>query len=198
MMLHFDSKIILIGLFCLSAYDGIIAFEPSNVLPCDYADSVNITSGILQPNNSYIFNGVEYPKDHYAKIRYSILNNEIIPRPPYIRGCLCNVKNCIRFCCPYGSYLEIKNGVGRCRPHKAAKFIDGEIVNENNQTQRIKLHEHFAILHKYPCENIRVASDEYAITHVSLFGKLEQITLNKLLFPLEWRCCCAKSNVQST
>lgn len=160
---------ILIGIVCCGTFDGTFAVELSNILPCDYADSMNITNGHLLPNNNYIFNGVEYPDGHYARINYTISEKKIVPQHPYIRGCVCNVKDCIRFCCPYGSYLEMKNGGGFCRHHDVAKHIDGEIINQNNETQRIKYHEHFAILHRYPCENIlRMPNEEqYSITHVS-------------------------------
>lgn len=166
---HNRRQYVFLGLFCLSAIDVIFAFEPSHILPCDYSDSINITNGILQPNKSYIFNGVEYGQGHYAKIDYTIYNDKIIPQRPYIRGCLCNVKHCIRLCCPYGSYLEIKNSAGICRRHEAAKYIEGEIINQNNETQRIKFHEHFAILHKYPCQDVHLPGEDYAITHVSCF-----------------------------
>lgn len=137
-------------------------------LPCDYADSVNITAGILQPNKSYTFNGVEYPEGHYAKIDYTIFNKKIVPQKPYIRGCICNVKKCLRFCCPYGKYLEIKNGIGRCQFHESAKHLEGEVINHNNETRRIKYRDHFAILHTYPCKNIELPGEQYSITHVSM------------------------------
>lgn len=159
--------VVLFGIFfCVNSND---ALEPSNILPCDYADSINITSGILQSNRSYIFNGVTYPENHYAKINYTLDKEKIIPQRPYIRGCLCNVKKCIRFCCPYGSYLELKNGGGNCRGHKVAKNIDGEIINQNNETQRIKFHEHFAVLHKYPCQNLHLPGEPFVIKHVRIF-----------------------------
>lgn len=161
---------ILIGIHCLGVFSVVSASESTNILPCEYADSFNITRGILQPNNSYIFNGVEYPEGHYATINYTIFDGKIIPQQPYIRGCVCNVKKCIRYCCPYGSYLELKNGAGRCQHHKEAKHIEGEIVNQNNETKRIKYHEHFAILHTYPCKSFEMPGEQYSVTHVSIFN----------------------------
>lgn len=145
-----------------------IAFAMDDVLQCDYADSVNITAGTLQPNKSYTYNGIEYPEGHYARIAYIIFDQKIIPKTPYIRGCVCNVQKCLRFCCPYGKYLEIKNGVGRCHFHDAAKHIEGEIINHNNETKRIKYHDHFAILHTYPCKSLDMPGEQYSITHVSV------------------------------
>lgn len=157
--------LILIGLF---SSNSINAYEPSHVLPCDYADSINITNGVLHPNKSYVLFGMEFPEDHYAKIDYTVVEEKTIPQLPYIRGCLCNVKKCIRFCCPYGSYLELKNTAGICRRHGSARNINGEIVGENNKTQRIKFHEHFAVLHKYPCQDLHLTNDQFVITHVRI------------------------------
>lgn len=158
-------------LIFLGIFNVALATEPTNILPCDYADSVNISAGILQPNKSYTFNGLEYPEGHYAKIDYTIFDRKIIPQTPYIRGCVCNVKKCLRFCCPYGKYLEIKNGIGRCHFHESAKHIEGEIINHNNETKRIKYRDHFAILHTYPCKSLEMPGEQYSITHVSVFSQ---------------------------
>lgn len=160
---------ILIAIHCLGVLNAASTFDPINILPCDYNDSLNITNGILQSNKSYILNGVEYPEGHYAKINYTIFDKKIIPQKPYIRGCICNVKNCIRFCCPFGTYLELKNHVGKCSRHEAAKNIQGDILHQNNETKRIKYHDHFAILHAYPCKNFNMQDEQYSITHVSIF-----------------------------
>lgn len=195
---NLDYKITLIVLLFLGEFAVVYADSlPSKVLQCDYADSLNITGGILLPNKNILFRRVMYPENQYAKINYSIFENEIIPEDPYYRGCICNIKSCIRMCCPYGSYLEIKNNAGMCLHNDAAKRIDGDIINQNNETKRIKYHDHFAILHRFQCRNLHMRGENYSITHVSASNCLPNgRNLTKMKFA-ERRCYCRQSNIKS-
>lgn len=169
----FDNRgvwlIVLIKLLFIN-WSCVHSDEISSNLPCDLRDSINITMGTLHPNKSYTFNGIEFPLGEYAKLNYTlnIITSQVVTVPPYIRGCLCNVKSCVRFCCPYGTYLLLKDNGGECRKHEAAKNIEGEIVDGNNDTQRIKFHQHFGIVHKFPCKNLYIPGEQFKITHVSV------------------------------
>lgn len=102
----------------------------SDELPCNFLDSIDISSGVKLSNDSIIYKGIEYLKDNYAKVNYT-LDNEIkrINVAPHIRGCPCNIKSCIRLCCPYGSFVDyVSNDEYEqnitCRDHEAAKYFE--------------------------------------------------------------------------
>lgn len=61
-------------------------------LPCRFVDSIDISEGALQLNQSIIFDGVEFTPADYAKVDHDSINET----EPHTRGCLCNRKPCIR------------------------------------------------------------------------------------------------------
>ncbi|CAO1416062.1 unnamed protein product [Diamesa tonsa] len=68
--------------------------------PCNYIDTVNITSGHKDNDGNIIFNGTTFPKEMYAQYNYEIVNYvERKSVNPHTRGCLCLIKPCIRLCC---------------------------------------------------------------------------------------------------
>lgn len=166
-------SIIFVGLL-LTKWGSIYALDRSLVqssdLPCDYLDSSNITDGTLLSNKSIIFDGVEFPEDHYAKIDYFISHGiKHITIDPYIRGCLCKLKSCLRFCCPRGAYLDINgSGGGYCRPQNVTWKLEGHILDQYNETKRVTFDQHFGIVHSFPCKQIFLPGEEFQIKHVSL------------------------------
>lgn len=160
--------VLLIGIIGFTPINWSNAFLLSRDLPCDFLDSINITNGILQKNDkSILFNDMKFTQDHYATINYVIENGTTrVSAKPYIRGCICDNRPCIRLCCPYGKFLDsrIKEG-SKCRSHDAAKRFEVEILDANNKLQNITLDDHFAFVDDKPCNNIYKA-DKYNITHV--------------------------------
>lgn len=140
----------------------------SKLLPCDYLDSTNITDGALFPNKSIIFGGVEFSEDHYAKINYHKSRGMKHLVDPYIRGCLCELRRCIRFCCPHGAYLAVgASGAGNCQPDNGTWTLDGHILDQYDEIKRVKLDQHFAIVHGFPCKHIFIPGEQFDIKHVS-------------------------------
>lgn len=143
---------LLLPLLCV---DWIQAFL--NELPCDFLDSIDISNGILLANKSIIYSGIEYQVRNYGRINYNV-NNELEPitvESYYFRGCPCQIKSCIRLCCPYGSFVD---AIGYfedeqpqpiyCRNHSAARNVMAEIQYENNQSKTLNLDEHFAYVNR--------------------------------------------------
>lgn len=85
---------------------GIFVVYSSN-LPCHYYDSINITSGIFgeqqqqaqNSSNSIIFDGIEFRSNQYAIVDYTEDDGMRNATEPHHRGCLCQVKQCVRLCC---------------------------------------------------------------------------------------------------
>ncbi|XP_055320435.1 G-protein coupled receptor Mth2-like isoform X4 [Sitodiplosis mosellana] len=138
-----------------------VAFLFGKELPCHFYDSINITDGASHSNGSITFNGLEFPFNQYAKIVYSMENGtKPIKVKPYIRGCLCNIRPCLRLCCPYGSFVNENTtelGVA-CHKNEAAKNIQSQIIDDNNQTNIVNLNEHFAYIERI-CKHFTIAED---------------------------------------
>lgn len=61
--------------------------------PCDVAFSVDITDGTRSENDVIIKDGVSYDPENYFEYEGKVM------------GCVCNIKACIRKCCPTGQYI---------------------------------------------------------------------------------------------
>lgn len=124
----------------------------SDVLPCDFQDSMNITNGILQSDGAIIFNGTKYSKEQFAEIDYIVVNEskrEAVE--PHFRGCPCNVRPCIRLCCPLGQFIDNKTlrpGLILqqipCYNHPRAKDYQSEVFDQNHQSEVVKLDDRFS------------------------------------------------------
>lgn len=170
--------LILIGLF--GGNHVIIAL--SNELPCQFFDSINITDGAFQQQNqSIIYDGVEFIPADYAQIDYVLDRGvEFVPAEPHIRGCLCNRKPCIRFCCPFGSVLGIRNVSKTCvSQEQAANHINHRIAHQNNTMQSAELDDQVSIVNNnYPCQKMYVGDRDFHITHVCMRMKCDLIFLH--------------------
>lgn len=149
----------------------------NNVLPCDFQDSINITNGHVQSDGAIVFDGTTYSKEQFATINYlQTYENKRINVEPHLRGCPCNVRPCIRLCCPLGSFVDLsrlKRGTILqqipCYDNEAAKNYESEIINQNNHTKTIKLIENFSyVILQSPIKFYKIKN--YRITNVMLFS----------------------------
>lgn len=68
--------------------------------PCNFLNTINITSGHLDQNGNFHHKGVVFKKGLFAEYNYVVENlTELVKVEPHIRGCLCDIKPCIRLCC---------------------------------------------------------------------------------------------------
>lgn len=156
--------VVIIGLISLDCSNGS---SIGRELPCHFLDSINITGGALQSDNSIIFRDTKFTENQYSRIDY-ILDNETnqIPVEPYLRGCLCNIKPCIRLCCPYGQiYERLSNGEKKCRKHDVATEFESEIHGENSYVKTLLENHHFGYVDDRPCNRFYIA-ENYTMTHV--------------------------------
>lgn len=83
------------------------ANQVSEILgPCDFMETINITSGHLDQHGNYLYNGNVFKKGSYGEYRYAIENRTTVKVDSHVRGCICHLKPCIRLCCTE----EIANG----------------------------------------------------------------------------------------
>lgn len=68
--------------------------------PCNFLDSINITSGHLDQHGNYLYDGMVYKKGSYGEYDYIVENMTVkMKAEPHVRGCICSFKPCIRVCC---------------------------------------------------------------------------------------------------
>lgn len=137
----------------------------STTLPCEYHDSINITAG--QHNGSKIvFDGITFGPDQYATVGF-VLNKQskLVTAASHVRGCICNIKLCIRTCCPHGHLLEYKDGAPNCVQNIEMKNSHFPIQMQNGT---VSGKDHFTVVHGHPphCDDL-FSRDEYAIHDVS-------------------------------
>lgn len=164
--------IVLIGFITLNC--GSHGILQSGNLPCDFLDSMNISDGALGSNRTIIYKDLEFPLDQYARINYTFINGvERISVAPYIRGCVCNRKPCIRLCCPFGS-IQVKSR--QCQPNEVAKSM--KVFSEKNHNAytaanvtNIEAVPQFTFIHDYPCKRLYLIKSDYIIQAVCIPSK---------------------------
>lgn len=148
------SKFPIIGLIILNI------FSISHEIPCDIVDSIRINEGVQLPNKSIIFNGIEYPTNQYYEVK-----NEGIE----LRGCICNIKKCIRLCCPHGSFMKkMQFEKVECNQHKAAKNFHADVQDENGRIDHLNLDQHFGYVNRVCRLHFAPDPDTFVITRVSV------------------------------
>ena len=111
-------------------------------LSCKFIDTVNITDGYKDSNQNFVHNGDVYPLGIYQEFDYieNSFNKTKTSVNPHIRGCICKLKPCIRFCCHKNSK--------DCIPSNKMT-----ISNENEESEVINLSENkYGILIGRSCE----------------------------------------------
>lgn len=145
-----------------------VHLRKGRTLPCNYLDSINITDGTLQPDSSIIYNGITYQKDQYFDVNYVLVNgtDHVSVHRPYRRGCLCNLKPCVRLCCPAGVFYD--NVKFKCQNHTndEAKRLEHDVLDKHNDSQNWLLNDHFAFVYDKPCRGMFIADDGYDLTYV--------------------------------
>ncbi|KAG5672361.1 hypothetical protein PVAND_002494 [Polypedilum vanderplanki] len=80
--------------------------------PCNFLDTINITSGYKDGSGKYYHNGVAYEIGTFAEYDYILKDGEEkVQADPHIRGCICKYKPCIRVCCRGQNSLCVKNSI---------------------------------------------------------------------------------------
>ena len=124
-------------------------------LPCHFADSINITDGRKSSSGNIIYERVTYTRANYGKIDYIMTDfyTVKVKVASHIRGCICNIKTCVRYC---------------CQPEESCGDVEKIVVNttafsENGELQTIdiKHNEHYAILYgDKPCKKMFLLQPE--------------------------------------
>lgn len=165
-------RCLLIASICLK---WCAAFHFDRQLPCHLYDSINITGGIPHANQSITFNNMIFPFDQYATVEFA-LNGELKPvrTEPHTRGCPCNLRTCIRLCCPYGSFVErigFEDYKIFCEENPAAKNLQIEMLDTDNQTVTVNIDQYYGYVDNL-CTAFYIPEDfEFKLNKVNIYLK---------------------------
>lgn len=166
MLKHTNVKrTMVVMLFVLMLQNWMGSVFANGVLPCDFRDSINITDGKRGSNDTIEFNKLLFYREQYAEINYkfNIKTQLTESTAPYLRGCPCKIKPCIRLCCPFGTVYNKRN----CTTHEASGDLVYEIIDSNKKTKLIHLNEEFSFV--YPrLSGKHYTAGDFKITHVQL------------------------------
>ncbi|KQS39313.1 uncharacterized protein Dere_GG17551, isoform C [Drosophila erecta] len=78
----------------------VIGAQCTDIPHCDFFDTVKLSDSEKLSNGSYIYEGVVIPAKLTGEYDYEIdYDGDTVSVPNHIRGCVCKLKTCIRFCC---------------------------------------------------------------------------------------------------
>lgn len=141
-------------------------------LPCKFSESINITGGLIDENGLIRFDHMEFPIGTYANIsfKYKIKTFENtfdhftrVETPEYVRGCVCNRKSCVRFCCPSPYHIFVH---GNCKL-KQQHDVNLPIRNNNNDFSMENFKDHFYYVTSKFCGTLTQPEDDFEVHHVS-------------------------------
>jgi Methuselah N-terminus len=136
---------------------------------CEYHDTVALNGSILLADKkTLLHNTHSYNPDQWGVYDYVFNESGKVATDIHRRGCICQVTDCIRLCCPWGQvYDPVK---GSCAPLADGKLFRVHInVTENGQTVTKDLAQHVHYVHRFVyeahhCEILNMSSKEEEIT----------------------------------
>jgi G protein-coupled receptor Mth (Methuselah protein) len=112
---------------------------------CDFIDTINISSGYLDQNGNYRHQGNIYKKGMFANYNFEVEHfSEIKKVEPHVRGCVCELKTCLRLCC-----LENLDVESDCVKTETLSVP----IKSGNSEIDLKSEE-YAVIEGWPCENM--------------------------------------------
>lgn len=87
-------------IFCLKSSETIKSFGKQSGISCEFRDTVNISSGFEDLDGNFHHGNDVYPRGLFASYDYVIesFKNQKISVATHVRGCICEIKPCIRIC----------------------------------------------------------------------------------------------------
>ncbi|XP_050336864.1 probable G-protein coupled receptor Mth-like 3 [Bactrocera neohumeralis] len=102
---NFNVHICLALCFVIYLMDSL---DASSIIPnCAFEDTVDLTDSERFSNGSYLYEGVLVPPHLVGSYDYIELHDgEHQKVPRHLRGCACQIKNCLKLCCKRGKTLQ--------------------------------------------------------------------------------------------
>ncbi|KAH8379948.1 hypothetical protein KR009_008147 [Drosophila setifemur] len=114
----------------------------ADIPDCDYYDTVNITAGERFSNGSFLYEGLLIPAHLTGEYDSRVMaDNSVEPEMKHWRGCVCQLKSCIRLCCHHHNLLQEdvcnmaeENQMDRLDPYLNVTLEDGSEVRRHFRT----------------------------------------------------------------
>lgn len=141
-------------------------------LPCEFRDSVNISGGTVDAQSNIHHDGIKYEPKHYALISYDYAGFDTRVEVPvaYTRGCICQLRSCVRLCCPVGQWLASDGNTSACVDSDGPFKVWVNVSSTSGEVQNVNLLEEpkFGVVHQKPCAGMfPEVLDEWSIDDVS-------------------------------
>ncbi|XP_050741866.1 G-protein coupled receptor Mth isoform X2 [Drosophila biarmipes] len=167
----------------------------ADIADCDFFETVDISAGHKFPNGSYLYDGLLVPAELTGRYDFRILPDDSKEKvQSHIRGCVCKLKPCVRFCCPHNHIM--KEGV-------CSKTMSQEELKEHDPYLNVTLQDGSVVTRHFknelivqwdlpmPCENMFYLDNEFETDQYTLFenGSFirhhDNATLNKREYCLQ-------------
>lgn len=128
--------------------------------PCNFYDTINITSGHLDQHGNFHYKGSVFNKGQFAEYNTIVENlTELVRVEPHVRGCICNLKPCIRICCFQEGLTNDPNGTCvRTETFNVPTHEGEEEIDINGRT--------YGVLVGRPCKGMyKLEPLEYSYDH---------------------------------
>ncbi|XP_043646733.1 probable G-protein coupled receptor Mth-like 2 [Drosophila teissieri] len=90
----------------------------AEIADCNFFDTVDISEGQRLSNGSYLYENLLVPAHLMDVYEFKLLaNGEKEQVPSHVRGCVCKLRTCVRFCCPHDHLMDN----GGCVPNMTAE-----------------------------------------------------------------------------
>ncbi|KAH8320822.1 hypothetical protein KR067_010696 [Drosophila pandora] len=115
----------------------------TDIAGCHFYDTVNLTSSQKFENGSYFYQGVEITPNRTGEYSHVLLpDGDREPVKSHWRGCVCQLKTCIRLCCPPNQYMTPDNVCvdGLEEETWSGHYVD---ITSGNDTKSLDFHKDF-------------------------------------------------------
>lgn len=158
--LQFHQKSVFVILLVIVTKSNAFLDNPNK--PCKYLDSINITDGVKNGNDSITFEDINYPKNLYATFNYELKNESYRQEvAPHLRGCTCKInpeKSCVRMCCQRGQFYHSR----QCFENDVVRNLAVNVSNNEGQVSEENMFDKFNYVVGRPCGAMnRMEPDRY-------------------------------------
>lgn len=124
----------------------LVSFGYANAISCDVRDTINVSSGTLDFDGNLHHNGLIYKNNQFAKFDFIYANYSSKLRvQPHLRGCICELKNCLRIC----RFCDENDELSCVKSNKLLLPIDGD---ENEMKEISIKDDKFGVVEGDPCK----------------------------------------------
>lgn len=163
-----DKNMLILLLFL---YPSLIV---ASVARCAEKNSVDLSNAKLIHDGTLVKDNVRFPPD------YVFTKNISGEEKKY--GCLCELRNCFRKCCPLGKVLFKSNGTKSCIKSNDTLQLNGlNVSNKDNFTRNVRLEgDEFSLIYGLPCNgSVYLEREKWFVQEVGAYPYFIGISIRR-------------------